>query len=100
MSRNPYPSDVSDEAWALVAPYLTLMTEAAPQRVHAGDLSWGALGGAHGVGLALPAARPAAVGGGVAAGAPLAGGRLLYGRLRAPHARQDYAALVQVLHTL
>src|SRR5262249_17059008 len=32
MNRKPYPSDVSDEAWALVAPYLTLMREAAPQR--------------------------------------------------------------------
>jgi len=27
-----YPSDVSDEEWALVTPYLTLMTEDAPQR--------------------------------------------------------------------
>lgn len=33
-SRKPYPSDVSDEAWAFVAPYLTLMTEGAPQRRH------------------------------------------------------------------
>lgn len=33
-SRNAYPSDVSDEEWAFVAPYLTLMTEAAPQREH------------------------------------------------------------------
>ena len=32
--RKPYPSDVSDEEWSLVAPYLTLMTEAAPQRQH------------------------------------------------------------------
>lgn len=32
MERNPYPSDVSDAEWALVAPYLTLMTEDAPQR--------------------------------------------------------------------
>ena len=32
MERKPYPSDVSDEEWALVAPYLTLMTEDAPQR--------------------------------------------------------------------
>jgi transposase len=32
--RKPYPSDVSDEEWALVAPYLTLMTEAARQRKH------------------------------------------------------------------
>lgn len=30
--RQPYPSDVSDEEWALVAPYLTLMTPDAPQR--------------------------------------------------------------------
>jgi transposase len=35
MSRKPYPSDVSDDEWAFVAPYLTLMTEAAPQRDHA-----------------------------------------------------------------
>src|SRR6201997_3252626 len=32
--RKPYPSDVSDEEWSLVVPYLTLMTEAAPQREH------------------------------------------------------------------
>ena len=30
--RKGYPSDVSDEEWAFVAPYLTLMTEEAPQR--------------------------------------------------------------------
>ena len=34
MIRNPYPSDVSEDAWAFVAPYLTLMTEDAPQRDH------------------------------------------------------------------
>src|ERR1700709_1022688 len=32
--RKPYPSDVSDEEWSLVVPYLTLMREAAPQREH------------------------------------------------------------------
>lgn len=32
MNRNPYPSDVSDEERAFVAPYLTLMREDAPQR--------------------------------------------------------------------
>jgi transposase len=32
MERKPYPSDVSDDEWAFVAPYLTLMTEDAPQR--------------------------------------------------------------------
>lgn len=32
MERKAYPSDVSDEEWAFVAPYLTLMREDAPQR--------------------------------------------------------------------
>jgi transposase len=30
--RKPYPTDVSDEEWSFAAPYLTLMTEDAPQR--------------------------------------------------------------------
>ena len=34
-SRKPYPSDVSDDEWALVAPYLTLLPEESGQRVHA-----------------------------------------------------------------
>jgi transposase len=33
--RKPYPTDVSDEEWAFVAPYLSLMVEDAPQRRHA-----------------------------------------------------------------
>jgi len=32
--RNPYPSDVSDEEWSLVAPYLLLQREDAGQREH------------------------------------------------------------------
>ena len=32
--RRAYPSDVSDEEWALVAPCLTLLPEAAAQREH------------------------------------------------------------------
>ncbi len=32
--RKPYPSDVSDEEWALVAPYLTLLPEEVSQREH------------------------------------------------------------------
>ncbi len=32
--KERYPSDVSDEEWAFVAPYLTLMTTDAPQRVY------------------------------------------------------------------
>ena len=35
MERKPYPSDVSDDEWAFVAPYITLMREDAPQREHA-----------------------------------------------------------------
>ena len=34
MTRKAYPSDVSDDEWAFVAPYLTLMREDAPQREH------------------------------------------------------------------
>src|SRR5919112_5076650 len=33
-SRKPYPTDVSDDEWAFVAPYLSLMTPEAPQRRH------------------------------------------------------------------
>src|SRR5215218_5017255 len=32
--RTPYPTDVSDEEWAFVAPYLALVREDAPQRCH------------------------------------------------------------------
>src|SRR5919108_6250730 len=32
MERKAYPTDVTDAEWALVAQYLTLMTEDAPQR--------------------------------------------------------------------
>lgn len=34
MTREAYPSDVSDDEWAFIAPYLTLMKEDAPQREH------------------------------------------------------------------
>jgi transposase len=33
-TRTPYPSDVSDEEWAFVAPYLTLLPEDVSQRRH------------------------------------------------------------------
>src|SRR5918912_3852405 len=33
-NRKPYPTDVSDEEWAFVAPYLALVREDAPQRTH------------------------------------------------------------------
>jgi transposase len=32
--RTPYPTDVADEEWEFLAPYLTLMREDAPQRTH------------------------------------------------------------------
>lgn len=32
MNRKAYPSDVSDDEWSFIAPYLTLMREDAPQR--------------------------------------------------------------------
>ena len=32
--RKPYPSDVCDEEWAIVAPYLMLLPEDAGQRNH------------------------------------------------------------------
>ncbi len=34
LRRKPFPSDVSDEEWALVVPYLTLLPEDASQREH------------------------------------------------------------------
>ena len=33
-TRKPYPSDVSNEEWEFVAPYLALVREDAPQRDH------------------------------------------------------------------
>jgi transposase len=35
-TRTPYPTDVTDDEWAFVAPYLSLMTPDAPQRWVAG----------------------------------------------------------------
>ncbi len=32
--KKPYPSDVSDEEWCFVAPYLALLPEDAAQRTH------------------------------------------------------------------
>ena len=33
-ARKPYPTDVTDDEWAFVAPYLALVREDAPQRTH------------------------------------------------------------------
>jgi transposase len=35
LPRKPYPTDVSDDEWAFVASYLSLVSEDAPQRVYA-----------------------------------------------------------------
>jgi transposase len=34
VNRRPSPSDVSDEAWAFVPPYLSLLSQTAAQRRH------------------------------------------------------------------
>jgi transposase len=34
VARKPYPSDVSDEEWNFIAPYLALVPENAGQRTH------------------------------------------------------------------
>ena len=34
MARKPYPSDVKDDEWDFVAPYLALIREDSPQREH------------------------------------------------------------------
>ena len=35
MNRRPYPSDVSDEEWEFVAPYVSLLPQTVAQRRHA-----------------------------------------------------------------
>ncbi len=61
-SRRAYPSDVSDEEWALVAPYLTLLPETAAQREHSlRGVQRAALRGAIRRGLACDAPRSAAL---------------------------------------
>ncbi len=42
-SRKPYPTDVSDDEWAFVAPYLKLMRPDAPQRIYDGREIYNAL---------------------------------------------------------
>ena len=34
MARKPYPSDVTDDEWDFVAPYLALIREDSPQHEH------------------------------------------------------------------
>ncbi len=79
MNRRPYPSDVSDEEWGFVAPYLSLLPQTAAQRRHElrevfNALRWMVRSGApwrH-------AARPLpALGGGLSTDPPLDRRRLL-----------------------
>lgn len=51
-TRKPYPSDVTDDEWAFVSPYLVVLSEAAPPREHAlrevvNGLRWITRTGAH-----------------------------------------------------
>src|SRR5829696_5709713 len=74
-TRKPYPSDVSDEEWAFVAPYLALVREDAPQREY--DLREVLKTGSEvdredRLCLALHAPRPASVGGHLPANAAVA----------------------------
>jgi transposase len=67
-NRKPYLSDVSDEEWAFVAPYLALLREDASQRTHDlrevfNALRWIVRAGASWRMLAHAATRFTAVGG-------------------------------------
>ena len=70
-----YPSDVTDEEWEFVLPYLLLCREDSPQRKH--DLrrvfKRGAVRGANRWAVALPSARVRPVVGGLPADAAMAG---------------------------
>ena len=71
-----YPSDVSDDEWAFVAPYLTLMKEDAPQRVHSLRSVFNTLRYmVRGLSLAATAQRLATLADRPPAGHALAGGR-------------------------
>ena len=69
MDRKGYPSDVTDEEWAFVAPYLTLMKEeaAATSLQPARSIQWLALDHPRRRPVAVHAQRPASVGDGLSA---------------------------------
>lgn len=80
-TRNPYPSDVSDDEWAFVAPYLTLLPTDAGQRYYDlrevyNGLRWMVRTGAS---LSHDAARPAALVHCLSTDPALAGGGLFRG---------------------
>jgi hypothetical protein len=63
-TRKPYLIDVSNQEWAFVAPYLTLLAEEAPQRClpMREPVQWPALRRPHWAAVTADAARPAAAG--------------------------------------
>jgi hypothetical protein len=78
MARRPSPSDVSasdvsDEEWAFVAPYLSLLPQTAAQRRHVAREVFNVVRshGPSGRTLAAAAGPLSAVGGGLSADAPL-----------------------------
>jgi transposase len=82
MKREQYPTDVSDDEWAFVVPYLTLMREDAAQRDHEmrevfNGVRWMVRGGASWRMMPhdLPPWAAVAVGSGVSTNAALAQGR-------------------------
>ena len=75
--RKPYPSDVSDEEWSLIVPYLTARGCGAARAQPARGVQWPALHREDGRAVALDTERPAALGCGLSADAALAGGGML-----------------------
>ena len=78
-SRTPYPTDVSDDEWAFVAPYLTVLPQDAGQRTYSlrevyKGLRWIVRAGAPW--RLMPNDLPC-LQGGLSANATMAGGRLL-----------------------
>jgi hypothetical protein len=75
--RSGYQTDVNDEEWGFVAPFLTLCREDSAQRVHPLRSVFNALRyvAKTGLPLAIAAQRSASLDGGVPADAPLDGMR-------------------------
>jgi hypothetical protein len=73
-----YPSDVGNEEWRIVAPYLVLRREDAPQRIlTAGGISWASLSHEDRQPVADDAEGSAVVAGRLSANAAVDTGRVL-----------------------
>src|SRR5579884_727227 len=92
-TRTPYPSDVADDEWEFVAPYLTLLSEDAGQRTCPLCEVWErpALPRAHRRPLAHAPARLPALGGSGPADVPLVPRRPLRGHRPRPAAAPAHA---------